>query len=147
VTRTRIGLVGCSKSKRTEPAAARDLYDPSALFRGVRCLVERTCERWFVLSAKHGLVRPEQVLEPYDETLTRASRAARRRWAEWVLGQLEAELGADLSGYVFEAHAGSAYLDFGLVRGIEERGGRVDRPLDGLGLGRRLAFYKERGCL
>jgi len=146
VTRTRVGLVGCTKSKRERATAAKDLCDRSVLFRGARCTVERTCERWFVLSAKHGLVRPEQVLEPYDETLSTASREARRRWAERVLAQLEAELGRDLSGYVFEAHAGSAYLDFGLVRGIEERGGRVERPLDGLGLGRRLAFYRGHGC-
>jgi hypothetical protein len=143
----RIGLVGCSKSKRERAAPARDLYDRSTLFRGARCFVQQRCERWFVLSAKHGLVRPEQVLEPYDETLTTASRSARRRWTERVLDQLEAELGRDLSGYVFEAHAGSAYLDGGLARGIEDRGGHVERPLDGLGLGRRLAFYRQHGCL
>ncbi|HXF72402.1 MAG TPA: hypothetical protein VNO79_07330 [Actinomycetota bacterium] len=57
------------------------------------------------------------------------------------------ELGPDLSEHVFELHAGSAYLDHGLAEGIERRGGRVERPLDGLSQGRRLAFYKERGCL
>lgn len=142
----RIGLVGCAKSKRTDPTPARDLYDPSALFRGARCVVERSCDRWFILSALHGLLIPETVIEPYERTLTAASRAERRQWAERVLGQLERELGPNLSRHVFEAHAGKAYLDHGLVRGIEERGGRVERPLDGLGLGQRLAFYKRDGC-
>lgn len=64
-----------------------------------------------------------------------------------MLRQLEDELGRDLSPHTFELHAGSAYLDHGLVRGIESRWGRVERPLDGLGLGARLAFYKEPGCL
>lgn len=141
----RIGLVGCVKSKRASPAPARDLYT-SALFRGARCFVERSCDRWFILSALHGLLDPETVIEPYERTLTTASRAERRRWAERVLAQLERVLGRDLSRYVFEAHAGKAYLDE-LVCRLEERGGRVERPLDGLGLGRRLAFYKQHGCL
>ncbi|HWO69164.1 MAG TPA: hypothetical protein VNP94_00195, partial [Actinomycetota bacterium] len=45
----RIGLVGCVKSKRARPAPARDLYT-SPLFRGARRFVERSCDRWFVLS-------------------------------------------------------------------------------------------------
>lgn len=142
----RIGLVGCAKSKRSEPAAARDLYDRSALFRGARCYVERSCERWFILSARYGLVRPEQVIAPYDETLTTLPRGERCSWAERVLGELERELGPDLSGITFEAHAGAKYLDC-LVHGIEERGGSVEEPLHGLGRGARRAFYKERGCL
>ncbi|MDR7612231.1 MAG: hypothetical protein QN210_07440 [Armatimonadota bacterium] len=145
-TGVRIGLVGCVKSKRAQPAPARDLYT-SPLFRGARRFVERTCDRWFVLSAEYGLVAPETLLEPYERTLTTASPSERRQWAERVLGQLERELGRDLSPYVFELHAGRAYLDHGLVRGILERGGRVERPLHGLGLGARLAFYRERGCL
>lgn len=143
----RVGLVGCAKSKRSEPAAARDLYDRSALFRGARCYVERSCERWFILSARYGLVRPEQVIEPYDETLTTLPRWERCSWAERVLGELKRELGPDLSGITFEAHAGAAYLNSGLVRGIQERGGSVEEPLHGLGMGARLAFYKEHGCL
>jgi hypothetical protein len=46
----RIGLVGCVKSKLPRAGPARDLYT-SALFRGAWCAVERSCERWFILSA------------------------------------------------------------------------------------------------
>ena len=73
----RIGLVGCVKSKQSDPAIAADLYR-SALFRGRRRWVETTCGRWFVLSAKHGLVSPPEMLEPYDETLTTKGLAERR---------------------------------------------------------------------
>ena len=137
----RIGLAGCVKSKRLAPAPARDLYT-SPLFLGRRGFVELTCERWFVLSAKHGLVDPDQVLEPYDEALKNASEAQRRRWSELVLQDLERRLG-DLRGLIFEAHAGSAYLDHGLAAGIEERGGIVERPTQGLPFGQQLAFYKQ----
>jgi hypothetical protein len=142
----RIGLVGCVKSKLPYAAPARDLYT-SSLFRGARCAVERSCERWFILSALHGLVDPDQVLEPYEETLTTASIPQRRIWARGILSQAQAVLGANLSGQTFVAHAGRAYIAFGLADGLEELGGAVELPLDGLRQGERLAFYKRDGCL
>jgi hypothetical protein len=142
----RIGLVGCVKSKLPRAAAAKDLYT-SALFRGARCAVERSCDRWFILSALHGLVQPEQVLEPYEQTLTTASTSERTRWAERVMDQIDATLGADLSEHTFEAHAGRAYLVFGLLAGLEARGATVEEPLVGMALGSRLSFYKSAGCL
>lgn len=141
----RIGLVGCVKSKLRHAAPARDLYT-SPLFRGARCAVERSCERWFILSALHGLVEPDRVLEPYERTLNTASPSQRRARAEQVLGQIDTTLGADLSGDTFEAHAGRAYLAFGLVEGLEARGATVEQPLEGLGLGKRLAAYSAMGC-
>lgn len=131
---------------RSPPAPAKDLYT-SALFRGARCAVERSCGRWFILSALHGLADPDRVLEPYEQTLTTASPNARAAWSKRVLEQVDATLGPDLSEHTFEAHAGRAYLAFGLVDGLEARGATVEQPLDGLGLGMRLSFYKQAGCL
>ncbi|HET6311145.1 MAG TPA: hypothetical protein VFH00_09110 [Candidatus Nitrosotalea sp.] len=138
----RIGLVGCVKSKLDKPISARDLYT-SPLFRGRRKYVERTCDRWFVLSAKHGLVDPDTVLEPYDQTLKNSGRAERRRWGAEVLYALKLELGA-FSSTVFEIHAGDDYRAFGLVDGIRELGGQVTLPTEGLSLGQQLEFYRAR---
>lgn len=137
----RIGLVGCVKGKRSRPAPARELY-MSALFLGRRAFVEATCERWFILSAKHGLVDPDDVLEPYDQTLKDASEAHRRQWSARVLNQLERSL-PDLHGVIFEAHAGAAYLDHGLAAALEARGAVIERPTARLSFGRQLAFYKS----
>jgi hypothetical protein len=133
------------KSKLPHAAPAQDLYT-SALFRGARCSVERSCDRWFILSAEHGLVKPVEVLEPYEKTLTTASPSERRLWSQRVLGELRQELG-DMRGLAFEVHAGVAYADFGLTDGLEEAGAVVMLPLEGLGLGKRLAYYKRAGCL
>ena len=83
----RIGLVSCVKSKLDRAALAEDLYT-SALFRGARHTVERSCDRWYILSALNGLVPPDRVLEPYEVTVSNASVAKRRPWAERVLGEL-----------------------------------------------------------
>ena len=56
----RVGLVGCVKKKGSSPAPAGDLYI-SPLFIGRRRFVEASCDRWFILSALHGLLDPDQV--------------------------------------------------------------------------------------
>jgi hypothetical protein len=99
--RRRIGLVSCVKSKLGRRAPARELYT-SALFRGARHFVERSCERWFILSAQHGLVDPDQVFAPYERTLTTAPLSVRRDWSRVVVAQLEEQLGHDLSPFIFE---------------------------------------------
>lgn len=135
----RIGLVGCVKSKRAEPAAAMDLYT-SNLFVGRRRWVERSCDRWYVLSALHGLLDPETQIEPYDVALKDAGRPERRAWSRRVLGQLRDELGG-LEGHTFELHAGSDYLDYGIAAGLMAAGATVDRPFEGLSLGEQLSVY------
>ncbi len=142
----KVGLVSCSKAKLDHAAPARALYSRSALFRGARCYVERTCDRWAILSAKHGLVLPEQILKPYEQTLNDASRADRRTWSRRVLSQLHAQLGS-LRGITFQLHVGSAYLDFGLREGLLAEGAAVEEPVNRLPLGKRLSFYKRERCL
>jgi len=135
----RIGLVGCVKTKRTTGALARDLY-ASTLFTGRRRFVEESCDRWFVLSARHGLVRDDEWLEPYDETLNDQSATSKRRWAEKVLAALDA-LDLDFRTSTFEIHAGNEYRSFGLVDGLRERGATIEVPAAHLGQGEQLAFY------
>jgi len=136
----RIGLVGCVKQQAARTAAQELFVSP--LFRARRTYVERTCGRWYVLSALHGLVAPGVELAPYDLKLKSLSQAERRAWSERVLTQLEAELGA-LDGLTFEIHAGASYTNEGLVRGLRARGAAVDLPAAGLGEAQELAFYHE----
>lgn len=138
----KIGLVGCVKTKRATGAPARDLYT-STLFTGRRRYVEESSDRWFVLSALHGLVRDDEWLEPYDETLNDQSAESKRRWAEKVLADLDA-LGLDFRATTFEIHAGNEYRSFGLVDGLRTRGAAVEVPAAHLGQGEQLAFYGGR---
>jgi hypothetical protein len=139
--RSRVGLVGCVKLKQSGAAPAKDLY-VSPLFRLRRAYVERSCGRWFILSAKHGLVEPGNVLEPYDESLGDAPRASRLQWSERVHVQLASRLG-DLRRYTFELHAGASYTDSGLAAALLKDGAKVENPTAGLGLGKQLGFYRR----
>lgn len=137
----RIGLVGCVKEKAGGPRPAKDLY-VSTLFSGRRSFVERTCDEWWILSAEHGLVHPDDVLAPYDVTLKRMARVARRQWSTRVLTAIDERV-QPTPHAVFEVHAGVEYRDYGLVVGLRARGCVVEIPTEGMGIGRQLRFYKQ----
>lgn len=131
-------LVACVKAKAAAPAAARDLY-VSPLFRKERDYAERSGVPWFILSAEHGLVAPDEWLAPYERYLPDTPRSFRSAWGQWVAERLELLAGA-LRGRTIEIHAGSAYVD--AVRGpLEGKGAFLLEPLAGLTMGERLAWY------
>ena len=140
----RIGLVGAVKSKRRHPTRAAELYT-SPLFRGRVAYVQVRCDRWYLLTARDGLVLPDEVLDPSEDSLTLASSAAKRAWSQRVLEAIGRELG-DLRGYEFEIHAGAAYREYGLVAGLEAQGATVDVPARGLSQGDQLAFYTRHSA-
>lgn len=134
-------LVTCVKTKLTRPAAAKDLY-VSELFKRERTYAERLGVPWFILSAQHGLVAPDEWLAPYERYLSDTSATYRTAWAAWVAERLELLTGSP-AGKVIEIHAGAPY-----VRAIEgpltAKGATVLDRLAGLGFGARLQWYHSQ---
>lgn len=131
-------LVSCSKSKAARPSAARDLYT-SSTFRKARAYAERVGRPWFILSAEHALVRPEDWLAPYDRYLPDTPPWYRQVWGEWVTARLELLLG-NLGDRRCEVHAGEAYVE--ALRGpLTARGVELALPLQGLRQGQRSSWY------
>lgn len=133
-----IVLVGCVKSKRPHGAAAKDLYT-SDYYSKMRAYAEGTGRPWFILSAEHGVVSPDEWLEPYDCYLPDMSRDYRRNWGMRVAAQLEEAIGP-LEGVVFDIHAGAAYVE-SVEAALRPLGGVVTDQLHGLSFGRRLSWY------
>lgn len=133
-------LVGCVKGKRSTALPARDLYQ-GALFDGRRGYAERSGAPWYVLSARWGLVRPEEEIAPYDLYLGGCSVSYRRAWGSFVVARLAEE--RELGGAVVEVHAGGDYVE--ALRGpLREHGALLRVPLAAYPLGRTLAWYKQR---
>ncbi len=132
-----IFLISCASRKKTTPAAARDLY-VSELFRRARVYVEATGCRWFILSAKHGLVDPDEVIAPYEETLNTMRVAERRRWAEKVQLQMDERLPAAERIVVF---AGKRYREF-LLPYLQGRAAKLEVPMEHLGIGKQLRWLE-----
>lgn len=51
----RVGFVRRASAKLRKPAPARELYG-SQLFKKAFAYAKQTCDRWYVLSAKHAAV-------------------------------------------------------------------------------------------
>jgi hypothetical protein len=140
---TEVGLVSCTKSKHSEPAPPRDLYEPSALFRKARAYCEAIHDEWFVISAKHGLLAPDgPPIEPYDETVTNAPIERRREWAQRVVTEMD-ENGLLNPADTIVIHAGKAYYGE-LLPLLGEHNVTVELPLEGLRYGERLRWYDEQ---
>lgn len=162
----RVALVGCGKSKLRSPAPAKDLYT-GQLFRSARAYAERFCDAWAILSAKHFVLLPNEMVEPYDLRLEDLDVDHLRQWAwhvnwrlydrfrslwELVRGPVERCVMEDghvvthqrvvgLKGVEFVFLAGEAY-----AQGLTGPSGRTypaTFPLRGLGVGERLRFFKE----
>ena len=130
--------MACAKSKGLVPAAAKDLYS-SSRFRKARAYAERLGDPWFILSAEHGLVAPDEWLAPYERYLPDTPREYRRVWGEWVVVRLDQLLGG-LDGVVVELHAGESYVQ-PILAALERRGAMVERPLQRLTSGRWQGWY------
>lgn len=131
-----VHLVACVAGKRERPAPARELYT-SPWFQKARAYVEHQGGQWFILSAKHGLIGPDEVIEPYDETLARMSAAQRRLWGVRVIEAMGRQIEAAAPLIVL---AGRNYRD-PLWSAIEHR---ASVPMEGLGIGEQLAWLAAR---
>ncbi len=104
--------------------------------------MERTGAPWRILSARHGVVHPGEVIAPYDQTLLRMRVGERREWADRVLVQLDPLLDAgDETVFL----AGLRYREF-LEAPLRERGVRVSIPMAGLPIGRQLRWLNRQAA-
>jgi hypothetical protein len=133
-----VALVSCVKSKRSHRSPARLLYT-SAWFQKVRDIVEKSGPRWFILSARYGLIAPNAEIEPYERTLNTLGVAERKAWANGVLDKLLPELAGENRVVMF---AGQRYREF-LVEPLRERGIKVEVPMASLTRGEQLAWLSE----
>jgi hypothetical protein len=123
-------LISCVKSKRRYPCAAKDLYC-STLFTAQREFAEALSKQWFILSAQHGLLHPDQRIEPYEKTLNGASSEEKKVWAREVSVSLKERI-TESDRIVITA--GESYCRY-LVPLLESEGHEVCRPLRGLRMG------------
>lgn len=135
-----IGLVACCSEKLPTAAPAKILYQ-SELFTKSRKWVKSNCGQWLILSAKHHVVHPDEFLDPYNETLNDRSAAERLAWSTEVSSQL-VYLFPDPTNTIFYILAGEKYCGY-LVGLLLERGYRVERPMEGLTIGRQLQWLNR----
>lgn len=82
-----VGIVSCCKKKTKTRERARLLYvEPS--FQNAVQWAQDNCSSWVILSGKHGVVDPEDMLDPYDVDLRKKTWTQVQAWAHVVREQL-----------------------------------------------------------
>jgi hypothetical protein len=125
----RVGLVGCSASKREGIHKARDLY-LGAFFRHALPIALGSCDEVWILSARHGLLHLEHATASYDEQLPTRQRD-RGFWGNGVLSSLHNAYPHLPVHLVF--YAGAPYVEG--ITGLDPRTGR-SANLNWIALGR-----------
>lgn len=153
-------LIGCSKTKlpytydrkRGGKITPTEMYGGQLFRKGV-AYAKSLSLPWAVLSAEYGLWNAEAGRAPYDTTMKSLSSAERAAWhlsvasslvnelwEPWETNLMARPLRAD--ELTVEIHAGSDYAH-PLAEILRLLGVIVELPLEGLGIGQRLAWYSK----
>jgi len=148
----KICLISCVSQKTNYPTKCKDLYI-SPLFKKTWNYVTsiEKPQGVYILSALHGLIRYDVMVEPYDKTLLDMSKEESLEWAEKVKKQITETFvkdGRTLEDYQFQIFAGSKYyenlLDFfpnkELVFGSLPIGKRLGALTNALNSGKKIRW-------
>lgn len=133
-------FVGCGKAKLDRKAKAKDLYT-STLFKKCRAYAERVGDEWAILSAKHWLVMPDTVIEPYDLCLEDFDRGQLQGWIYGVQHDIVTTWSSETTKYVCLGGALYSLAFTGYPRHLQ-----VDLPMCHLGMGERLQFLTRENA-
>ncbi len=132
----KVVLISCVAKKRNCVSLAKDLY-VSPLFKGAyRYAQKLDADIIYILSAKYGLLNCNDFVQPYNETLNTKPLKEVQQWAKEVYCQLCKVADPKTDEFVFLA--GERYRKY-LLPLLKN----VSVPLQGMGIGKQLAFYKE----
>ncbi|WP_342042868.1 DUF6884 domain-containing protein [Bacillus sp. OTU2372] len=133
----KFALISCSKVKKDYPCPAKEMYMESQLFRkAIHYIEKQDFNDWYILSAKYGLLNKETFIEPYDVTLNNMNAGERKELTENVYKQI-----LKLEPLQLYFYAGKKYREY-LIPLLEKKGIQCYVPLEGLGIGEQLSFYK-----
>ena len=82
-----IFIINCSKEKLNYPIKASDMYC-SERFILSKKIAKKQGNKWYVLSAKYGLISPDTIIEPYDISVNDWSEKEKKEYASKVIKQI-----------------------------------------------------------
>ena len=133
----RIVLISCVSKKLSYKAKAKDLYISPLFTLNYQYAKSLNPDKIFILSAKYGLLNPEQEIEPYNETLNAKTTQEIKNWAQEILLDLKKQTDLMIDEFIFLA--GTKYRKF-LISHIKN----YKVPMEGLTIGRQLSFLKKQ---
>ena len=132
----RICLISCVSKKLKAPSEAKNLY-VSPWFKKASLIASKYFDECYILSAKYGLLNPEEIITPYEKTLLKMTRIERLKWANKVIKQINNQIEKQSEIIIF---AGEKYREF-LNEYLSDLGYRIIIPLQGLSIGKQMNWF------
>lgn len=134
-----IFLISCVSKKQATTAPAAEFY-VSDWFKKAKAFAEGHADAWYILSAKYGLVDPNDALEPYEQTLNTMYKKERLHWSKQALNSI---VNKTTSGDHIVFLAGIRYREF-LAEELSRLGYTIEVPLAHMGIGEQLRWLKAK---
>lgn len=80
-------LISCGKEKRQWSCRASEMYC-SERFISAKQFAQQQNYDWYVISAKHGLLHPDAMIEPYDLSILNFTDNEKNLWAEKITNDI-----------------------------------------------------------
>ena len=140
----KIALIGCTSKKKNYKCQAKVLYSESTLFCNAYKYALKTCDKVYILSAKYGLLKDSDEIEPYNITLNNQSSNFKKEWSNKVFTQFEKEFNLS-EGLNIVCFAGNNYRKY-LIPMLKQKYDKIEieLPLEHLGIGKQLKFLKDK---
>lgn len=130
-------LISCVSKKLNIKSTVESIYTSSLFKKNLTYAKSLEPHEIFILSAKYGLLKLTDEIEPYDKTLNKMRSKEIEEWAKEVINQLKSV--ADLKNDKFTFLAGDKYRKH-LLTVLN----RVEIPMKGLKIGEQLQWLTKQ---
>lgn len=130
-------LISCVSKKLHHKSKAQDLYISPLFQKNMQYAKSLNSDKIFILSAKYGLLRLNEEIDPYEKTLNKMRSKEIKGWANSVLNQLKKSTDLEKDEFIFLA--GNNYRKF-LLPNLKH----YKIPMQGLSIGKQLQWLSKR---
>lgn len=132
-----IVLISCVSKKLDKKSTAESIYISPLFKKNLTYAKSLNPNGIYILSAKYGLLKLTDEIEPYDKTLNNMRSNDIKEWSKTVVNQLKSV--ADLKNDEFTFLAGEKYRKF-LIPELS----KVKIPMKGLKIGKQLQWLTKQ---
>lgn len=133
-----IVLIACGKEKRKEASKAKDLYQGSYFKKTLKyayILSKKYKADIYILSAKHGLLELDTIINPYNFTLNDVDERYKKNWSYRVIKELNKKIKKTDRVIFLAGRSYNKYLKMYYKNNLE--------PLEGLRIGEKMKRLNE----
>lgn len=133
----KVVLISCVSKKLPHKSKAQDLYVSPLFKKNLQYAKSLNPDKIFILSAKYGLLRLNEEIEPYDKTLNKMRSNEIKEWTNSILNQMRKSTDIENDEFIFLA--GNNYRKF-LLQHLKH----YKIPMLGLSIGKQLQWLSKR---